>query len=217
MKALAFIFVLALGLPLQGFSQIPVEIVAGHERATLDFLFFSYFKKKEDQNSRFLFFSRNRASIDYEMTESEALPTFAFTEAISYNHKKLKGLAPVVVGQVFNRGVFSKAGIQYVHNSHHLTFFTWSVVEIAKDPEVDYYFLLRYTPEISSKWGIYSQIESLNAFPTLAEDELRFFQSLRIGLDRHDWQIGPAADLSQRGRNSFSSTANVGLFLRHEF
>lgn len=90
-------------------GQIPVELMAGHERSTVDVMFFSFFKDKQGQNSRWLFFNRNRASIDYRMTDNTYLPQFGFTEAISYNHEKLNGFAPVAVGQVLSWGHMLKA------------------------------------------------------------------------------------------------------------
>jgi hypothetical protein len=64
------------------FAQIPVEIFAGDKKATVDIMFFRFFKNSSGDNSKFLFFSRNRASINYEMSGTENLPQFGFTEAI---------------------------------------------------------------------------------------------------------------------------------------
>ena len=105
------------------FAQIPVEVFAGHKKATADIMFFKFIKNKEGHNSKFLFFNRNRASIDYAMTKTTNLPQFGFTEAISYNHEKLKGFAPVVVGSILNRGIYPKAGIQFAKNKKRLHHF----------------------------------------------------------------------------------------------
>jgi len=98
-------------------AQIPVEIFAGNKKASFDLMFFKFFKNQAGQNSKFLFFSRERALVDYKQTSSSNLPQFGFTEAISYNHPALKGFAPVFVGQVLNRGIFAKTGVQYAHIS----------------------------------------------------------------------------------------------------
>jgi hypothetical protein len=66
-------------------SQIPVEVFAGHEKTTVDLMFFRFFKNSAGENSRFLFFNRNRASVDYRMTGKSYLPQFGFTEA-EVNH-----------------------------------------------------------------------------------------------------------------------------------
>ena len=93
-------------------------------------MLFKYFKNKEATNSKFLFFNRNRVSIDYKQTTTTYLPVFGFTEAISYNHQKLIGFAPVIVTQVNNKGIFPKAGMQYFYRKKYFTIFSWIVCEI---------------------------------------------------------------------------------------
>lgn len=120
-------------------------------------MFFKFFKNKKGQNSKLLFFSRERAVIDYKQTITSNLPQFGFTEAISYNHPALKGFAPVVVGQMLNRGTFAKTGIQYAHISKTLTVFGWSVLELLdKKPDVDLFLMLRYTPKLNEKWALFT-------------------------------------------------------------
>ena len=96
-------------------AQIPVELFTGHERATFDVLFFKNFLTKEEKKSYCLFFNRNRLSVDYRITSTNYLPSFGATEAISYNDPKWKGWAPVAVVQIFNNGVFPKAGGSVPH------------------------------------------------------------------------------------------------------
>ena len=59
-------------------AQIPVEIFGGHHRSTIDIMFFKFFKNNKAENSPWLFFNRNRASIDYRMTDTSFLPQFGF-------------------------------------------------------------------------------------------------------------------------------------------
>ena len=198
-------------------AQIPVEIFGGHEKTTVDIMFFKYFKNKQGENSRWLFFNRNRASIDYRMTKTTFLPQFGFTEAISYNHEKLKGFAPVLVGQVLSWGVYPKAGIQYAHISKNMTVFTWLVCETLEKPDLDYFLLLRYTPKLSEKINLFTQVESVNAFPTVSTDNYSFTQRLRLGLSIKSYQFGAGADFNQTGNSTFAKTYNVGCFIRHEF
>jgi hypothetical protein len=91
-----------------GQAQIPVEILGGDKKVSFDLMFFQFFKNKAGHHSKFLFFSRERAVIDYKQTITSNLPQFGFTEAISYNHPQLKGFAPVVVGQILNRARLPK-------------------------------------------------------------------------------------------------------------
>jgi hypothetical protein len=199
------------------FAQIPVEIFTGDKKATVDIMFFRFFKNSSGDNSKFLFFSRNRASIDYEMSGTENLPQFGFTEAISCNHPKLRGFAPVFVGQVFNAGIYPKAGLQYVHFTNQITIFSWFVTETLQNPRLDYYLLFRFVPKISEKTGCFTQVESLNTLPTSQSDGFLFSQRIRIGLKKQSFQFGLGTDLSETGRNSISLTTNTGLFLRYEF
>lgn len=198
-------------------AQIPVEVFGGHERTTVDVMFFKFFKNRKKENSRWLFFNRNRASVDYRMTEKTFLPQFGFTEAISYNHEKLKGFAPVVVGQILNRGVYPKAGIQYAYIKKDMTVFTWLVCETLKAPDLDYFLLFRFTPKLTDKLNLFTQIESVNAFPTSADQNFSFTQRARIGLQIHSYQFGAGADFNQSGNKTFAATYNAGGFIRHEF
>jgi hypothetical protein len=198
-------------------AQIPVEVFAGNKKATFDVLFFKFFKNKEGQNSKFLFFNRNRASIDYAMTETTNLPQFAFTEAISYNREKLKGFAPVVVANIFNRGIFSKAGIQFARIKKDYILFSWVVTETSKDPNIDFFFLGRYIPKITDKINLFSQIELFNALPTAKENIFSFTQRFRLGLKIKEFQFGAGLDLTESGRDHFITTQNMGGFLRYEF
>lgn len=198
-------------------AQIPVEVFGGDKKASFDVMFFKFFKNKEGQNSYFLFFSRERAVVDYKQTATSNLPQFGFTESLSYNHPVLKGFAPVLVGQVLNRGPFTKTGIQYAHISKTLTVFGWLVVALESKPDVDLFLLLRYTPKLGEKWCLLSQIELINALPTDNTTPFSFIQRLRLGLKKADWQFGLGGDFSAVGQKGYASTQNTGLFIRHEF
>lgn len=199
------------------FSQIPVEVFGGHEKTTVDILFFKYFKNKQDEKSKFLFFNRNRASMDYKQTSTTNLPTFGFTEGISFNHPKLKGFAPVAVVQIFNSGVFPKAGVQYFHYKNNFTFFSWVVMETMSHPGIDFFILSRYEPKLSEKLSLFTQLELVNAFPTEAGENYNFIQRMRIGLKIKEWQFGLGSDFNEFGNKVFIKGENIGVFLRHEF
>ncbi len=199
-------------------AQIPVEIFAGGEKASFDLMFFKFFKNKDGQNSKFLFFSRERAVVDYRQTQANYLPQFGFTEALSYNHPVLKGLAPVLVGQILNRGTFGKAGIQYAYVSKTFTLFGWSVLTLHGKPDVDLFLLLRYVPRLGEKtWHGFGQLELINTLPGSETGHFNFTQRLRLGLKKADWQFGLGGDFSAIGRKKLNTTQNTGLFLRHEF
>lgn len=218
MKSLSIVMLVALLLSGSGaFTQIPVEVMAGHQKASIDLMFFKYVKQQDNTNSRWLFFSRARATVDYKMTSTANLPSFGLTEAISYNPQNWKGFAPVAVVQVFNRGVFAKAGMQYAHSSTHFTVFTWLVSETAKNPDIDCFLLCRFTPPLSDKIHLFSQVELVNSFPTASESGYNFIQRLRLGLMNNAFQYGAAADFTQARRGVWTNSSNVGGFLRYVF
>lgn len=218
MKGKIILFTIAsLLLWSEALSQIPVEIFGGYKKTTIDVIFFRYFKNSEKENSRFLFFNRNRASVDYKQTSTTNLPAFGFTEAISYNHPKLKGFAPVFVAQIFNNGVFPKAGIQYFYRKKDVTFFSWLVSETLRTPQIDFFVLARYEPKLSSTLNLFAQLELVNGFPTDANANHNFIQRTRLGLRIREWQFGLGADFNEFGKDTFTNTNNVGAFLRHEF
>lgn len=199
------------------FAQIPVELMVGHQKASIDLMFFKYLKQKDNNNSRWLFFSRARASVDYRITSSTNLPSFGLTEALSYNPRNWKGFAPVAVVQVFNRGVFPKAGIQFAHVVQRFTVFSWVVAETMKEPDIDYFLLCRATPRLGTKLDLFSQVELVNSFPTQETSSFSFMQRIRLGLSGGHTQYGLALDLTQAGRSSWVSTTNFGGFLRYIF
>ena len=198
-------------------SQIPVEIFAGDKKAGIDILFFKYIKNKKGQPSPFLFFNRNRATIDYKMTSTTNLPQFGFTEAISFNKEGWKGFAPVVVVQILNRGVYPKAGIQFAKTKKDFTVFTWVVSEMNERPNLDWFLLARYQPAIGSKLHLFSQIELVNAFPLHHSNNYNFIQRLRLGLKMTAFQFGLGADFTATGRSRYSTLQNTGAFIRYEF
>lgn len=198
-------------------AQVAVEVFTGHKKASFDAMFFKYFQNRQEQPSKFLFFSRTRGTVDYKMTGTSNLPAFGLTEAVSYNHPTLKGFAPVMVVQLFNTGIYPKAGIQFFHYKNGFTVFTWLVAETLKTPGIDYFLLMRYMPPLTSKLRLFSQFESVNAFPTETAKNLVLTQRLRLGLSVKAFQFGAGADLTATGRTSFTNTSNAGGFLRYEF
>lgn len=200
-------------------AQLPVEVFGGHERSTVDIMFFRYVTPTTNPTvpKRWLFFNRNRASVDYRMTHSTYLPQFGFTEALSYNHEKWKGFAPVAVGQVLNSGVYAKAGLQFAHIRNNMTVFTWLVCETKTQPNIDYFILFRYTPRLTERLKLFTQAECITAVPTRGTGIFSFTQRLRLGLQFNAFQLGAGADLNQTGNTTYTRTTNAGAFIRHEF
>lgn len=198
-------------------AQIPVEVFTGHKKATVDIMFFKFFKNEAGQPSKFLFFNRNRASIDYVITKTTNLPQFGFTEAVSYNNQKLKGFAPVAVVQILNKGIYPKAGIQFAKSTKDYTIFSWVVAETVHEPNIDFFFLGRYTPKLTNKLHLFSQVELINTFPSTQQNSLAFTQRFRLGLKLKEFQFGAGFDFTQQGRDVFIKNENFGAFTRYEF
>lgn len=208
MKTWIFTALICMGAALAAPAQIPFEVFAGENRTTLDVMFFRNFKNRAGQPSAFLFFNRNRGAVDYSNRTA-----FGSTNAVSYNFKS--GLGLVAVGQVLGAGFFPKAGAQFYVRKKDLTVFTWAVVELMKDPDVDWFLLARFQPKIRGAWRFFSQLELVNG---LAPDgSVSLTQRGRIGIGWRDWQLGAGADFSQAGKSDLAKTRNAGAFLRHEF
>lgn len=198
-------------------AQLPAEVFGGDKLATTDIMFFRYIKDSGGNNSRFLFFNRNRMSADYTQTKKEKLPQFGNTEAISYNHPELSGLAPVFVAQISNGGIYPKAGVQYYGGTKSLTFFTWIVHETLSFGRTDWFVLIRYEPAVDDEWKLYSQCELFTVLPGSSAGIYTFIQRLRVGLKQKSFAFGVGADFSNSGKGSYTSKENTGIFLRYEF
>lgn len=198
-------------------SQIPAEVFAGNKKTTFDLMFFKYFLEKEGTRLPWMFFHRTRASIDCRMTNTEYLPQFGFTEALSFQRPAFKGFAPVVLAQVLNRGIFPKAGVQYALIKPDFTFFTWLVSETLVRPSIDYFVLVRYSLRLKNGLKFFFQIESNNAFPTDPSKEFALAQRFRVGFGTGVWQLGLGLDLSQSGRTIWASSTEGGVIVRYVF
>ncbi len=214
MKKTLFLLILFLGIETR--AQIPTEIFFGNEKATLDLMFFKFFKKDSVNYSPWLFFNRNRASVDYRFGSTN-VPLIGFTEAISYNYTKLKGFAPVYVIQILSWGLYSKTGIQYAKIGKNFTLFTWLVTETNKDLNYDYFVLYRYTPSIGENLKLFTQLESINAFYDLGKNNIQLTQRARLGLQKGTFQFGFGVDLNQQSRLDYKINSNLGIFIRNEF
>ncbi len=198
-------------------AQLPIEFFIGHEMSTIDVTFFVYFKNIQSKNSPFLFFNRTRAAIDYRMTDSTNLPQFSFTQAVSYNKKIFRGVAPVAIIHALNKSLFAKLGFQFAYKTKNKTFFTWFVCQTKTHPSFDYFVLFRYMPKLVGNLNLFIQAESVNTIPTFINNKYSLTERLRLGLGIKSYQFGLGTDLNQTGRVRFSGTYNVGIFLRNEF
>lgn len=187
-----------------------VEIYAGHKRAGADLMWYKFFKDKKDAPAPFLFFSRNRASTDYDNSPT----AFGSTNAVSYNFKN--GLGLVGVGSFLNAGFTPKAGVQFVKIKGNFLFFGWLVADLKKEGNLDLFGMFRYQPAISGQWRLFSQVELFHVYNP-KNDWWNITQRLRLGAKYRAWTVGVMADFNQAGTGDFVLTNNLGGFLRHDF
>lgn len=186
------------------------EYYAGHKRTGVDLMWFKNFKNKKGKNTAFLFFSRNRASVDYHHSPSG----FGSTNAISYNFKN--GLAIVAVASFLNAGVTAKAGIQYYRQQKDFLFFGWLVADLKEKGNIDLFGLFRYQPLIGKHWRAFGQLELFPVY-TPGTAAWNLTQRIRLGAKYERFAFGAMADFNQAGKTNFTSTENIGGFLRYEF
>lgn len=187
-----------------------IETYVGHKRIGVDLMWFKNFKNTKDEHTPFLFFSRNRANTDYKNTPT----AFGSTNAISYNFKN--GLGIVTVASFVNTGFIPKAGVQFVKTKVDFLFFGWLVADLRKEGNVDLFGLFRFQPKINDKWKGFGQIEFFPVY-NLTSETWSFTQRLRLGIKYHAWAGGFMADFNQSGKDNFTKTNNIGVFLRYEF
>jgi hypothetical protein len=208
-KFLLILFLLACCISLQtSAQQIPLEIMAGHKRTGADVLWFKKFSTTK--NNPWLFFHRSRASTDYHNKTN-----FGVTNALSYNFKSGAGI--VVATQFLQTGFVAKAGVQYFKLFKNASVFTWLVAgnNTLNNFSGDWFVLARWQPKLNEQWKWFLQAENFTSFDTKKNKSLT--QRIRVGISRHHWQLGVAADYTESGINKLLVTNNIGSFVRKEF
>ncbi len=187
-----------------------IEYYVGDERNGIDLMWFKNFKNFEGEKSSFLFFSRNRASVDYHNSPT----AFGSTNAISYNFKN--GIGIVTVASFLNAGFTPKAGIQFYKQNENFMFFGWAVAELKSEGNIDVFGLFRYQPKINEQWKFFSQLELFPVYNPSSE-MWNFTQRIRLGTKIQNLVFGFMSDLNQSGKDIFSFAKNHGGFLRYDF
>lgn len=183
-----------------------VETYAGTTRAGIDLLWFKKFKTSNSETSNWLFFSRNRASVDYFNSPS----LFGSTQAVSYNTKS--GFGAVGVGAFSFSGIVPKAGVQYVHAQNDWLFFGWTVIDLKKNRGIDLFGLFRYTPVAFGSYKYFFQTEVFFS-QKLSEATNSITNRTRLGLKKGQFSAGFMGDVSK----AIELSTNFGVFLRTDF
>jgi len=186
------------------------EYYAGHKRTGVDLMWFRNFKNSKGEKSPFLYFSRNRASVDYK----HAPAAMGSTNAVSYNFKNGVGL--VAVASFVNTGLVPKAGVQYYRQSGNWMFFGWLVADLKEKGNVDLFGLFRYQPVVNETWKGLLQLELFPVYNPSSEF-WNITQRIRIGAKKNSWGGGFMIDLNQSGTTRLTNANNTGVFLRYDF
>jgi hypothetical protein len=211
MKTARIFLITAAALLFRGIAAAQsLEYYAGNKRTGVDLLLFKNFKNARDQKTPFLFFSRNRAGVDYH----NAPAVFASTSAVSYNFKN--GMGIVGIASFLNAGFTPKAGIQYFKQTGSFMFFGWLVADVKKKGNIDLFALFRFQPGISRQWKFFGQVELFPLYNP-ANKFWNITQRIRLGGRLHAWAGGLMLDFNQQGITSFTTTENAGVFFRYEF
>ena len=199
-------------------AQIPLEVLAGPKRSSLDLMFFHFLGKDATRPGRFLYFNRNRVSQEYRIGDTLMLPLWGWTGAISYGRTAWKGFAPVLSYQVGSFENALKPGLQYAHQKHETTFFSWLVCDPFRRFPLELFALFRRTFPSDKKLKFYIQAESFHRLQ--AEAILVSFHThrLRIGLHFKQSQYGLGFDYHHNwvGRNR-TTVFHPGIFFRTVF
>jgi hypothetical protein len=126
------------------------------------------------------------------------------------------GLAITAVGSFLQNGFTLKSGIQYYRQKGNFMFFGWLVADLKKEGNIDVFGMFRYHPKIKSTTHAFGQLEIFPVY-TPSTDVWNLTQRVRLGLKRRSLASGFMADFNQTGKSNFTTTHNLGIFLRNEF
>ncbi|MFD2033811.1 hypothetical protein ACFSKL_03360 [Belliella marina] len=193
------------------YAQIPVEVFAGHKQAQHGFFLF----KDLDSAQKVSLFSIARFAVDYE----EAFLNSSFVSSqIIYNFNRNWGISS---GGSFSENEFSPTiAISYQYGNERGDFYMniFPTMIIKDKPEFDLFGLVFYTPKLTDKWSVFSQIIFGSIVNTKFNQHLFSYQQLRLGLGyKKLFQFGLGIDQNIIGSGkAINYSNNAGVFIRKE-
>lgn len=185
-------------------QPIPIELTLGRDGITTNLVVSRPFTK----TSPIGFFHLSTLQFGYERdTETDmAIQNVLFAEL---------GGGFRAIGGVFNtqRGFSPTAGLQFIKANRDLFLLVAPRVNIGSDPSYSIFSIVRYRPPITSRLRLYAAGQLLNTFD--ADQHIRSYQWLRIGLELKGTQVGFALNFDQRGPRRTASV-DPGVFIRRE-
>jgi hypothetical protein len=185
-------------------QPIPVELMAGNRFASIDVSL----SKSFSQGSKLGFFHMNTLQSDYE---DKSENSFILQDLLTY--EVIKNFR--IVGGAFYGipGLNTTVGFQYNYINKNIFFLFAPRVNIIDVPSYDFMTIFQYKAEINDKTKLFARLKLLNLFD--AEEHIKSYQWLRIGVERKGTQFGLAADFDEVGPNP-KVTYNFGIFIRRE-
>lgn len=199
------VFFFFVGISASMAQPIPVEFMAGSRYATVNLVM----NKKFTQTSRLGFFHLNTLTMDYNEEASNDLFLQNLLTFEVVKNLRITGGASYAV----QPGIKPTMGLQYVLATKDFFLLLSPRVNIAAEPALSIFTLLRYRPKLTEKSNLFLGAQLLNIFD--AKSHIKSYQWLRVGLEIKGTQFGLAANLDEFGpapRVQFSA----GLFVRRE-
>jgi hypothetical protein len=177
-----------------------VEVMAGHEKATIDL------KVGTKLAPRTNVFFRGRTGMDYE----NKVDYFGLAD-LSIN--VVGGLDGVVETQFIpSVGVVPRAGAQYFGKFGDASVYGLGTVKLGEDPDAEFVLNLRYAPKVTEDTSIVLNAE--NVTNVGGQGHNFSVQRLRAGVGVGKYEAGAAADVNEAaGKVSY----NVGGYVKAKF
>jgi len=190
-------------------AQIPVEILAGNNRLQHEFFFF----KDLDNKHKFNLFSMARFAVDYE---DETLNSSFMSSQITYNLSKSWGISGGGLYAENNFNPLLAVSYTYFNKKGDLFINIFPTAIFNEEVEFEMFGLFFYTPKISKKFNLFSQLIFGTTVNNHFEEHIFSYQQIRLGLDyKKLFQFGLGIDQNFFGTD-LEYNNNIGFFIRKE-
>lgn len=193
-----------------GQSQIPVTVMAGQNQFQHDFFFFKDF----DKQRKFNIFTMGQFAVDYDQA---AFNSSSISSQITYNLTPFLGISG---GATFANQQFRPLvalSLSYMNKKKDLLINVFPSLIIKDTPEYEMFGLLLYTPKLSERFSLFTQVMFNTTMDEKWSQHLFSFQQIRIGVGYRDWfQVGVGIDQNFVGPE-YTQSHNIGVFLRKQF
>lgn len=204
------------------FAQIPFEVMVGNQQT----LYFAYIQKDLDSIGKWNIFSQSLFAVNYKDRTQNSI---SIDGQLSYQFNHWFGIS---AGGGFDGLRFNPTlglSLTYFNQKGDFVITAFPTIQFAKPRALDLFALINYSPQFSTKWGLFSQLilgTNLGLqkdSPSQEREILNVFtqhnistQLLRVGLNyKQKFQFGVGADLAQIGKKE-GVFENFGVFLRYQ-